>query len=245
MNRNRKFQAVPMLFVERGLQWGDDMVAWYASDEGRRSASRSVSGGWGVETDPIRQAQGKIGEVAAAICCGLDPEITVNWKTQTGGDGGVDIVLQGGTSADVKTTLAPFNLIWSRAINHLYWDSSKRFEVLISVSIDEIKFCDCWIEGWISKQRFFDDKQISDGKNAGRLDVGTWFMRKNTLLNIDDLVAIDKLRLPDPKPASQHFEHYCHCGKWGAWGFGVNVRDGKDGQWFCFEHKPKQVENAK
>jgi hypothetical protein len=32
--------------------------------------------------------------------------------------------------------------------------------------------------------------------------------------------------------------HYCHCGKWGAHGFGYFPRQGKLGQWFCAEHKP-------
>jgi hypothetical protein len=42
----------------------------------------------------------------------------------------------------------------------------------------------------------------------------------------------------DPDQTSQHFLHYCHCGKWGAWGYGVDYRNGKDGTWFCMEHKP-------
>jgi hypothetical protein len=29
------------------------------------------------------------------------------------------------------------------------------------------------------------------------------------------------------------FEHYCHCGKWGAFG----VKD----QWYCGEHRPMQA----
>lgn len=31
--------------------------------------------------------------------------------------------------------------------------------------------------------------------------------------------------------------HYCYCGQWGAFGFGVRLREGKDGIWLCAEHK--------
>ncbi len=33
-------------------------------------------------------------------------------------------------------------------------------------------------------------------------------------------------------------QHYCHvCGRLAAWGFGVALDRGRDGRWFCFEHK--------
>jgi hypothetical protein len=35
-----------------------------------------------------------------------------------------------------------------------------------------------------------------------------------------------------------HFIHYCHCGKWGSFGYGVSLRDGKFGSWYCREHRP-------
>lgn len=44
----------------------------------------------------------------------------------------------------------------------------------------------------------------------------------------------------DEKPTDKEtkpFEHYCPCGAWGSFGFGVNVREGKEGVWRCFEHK--------
>jgi len=31
------------------------------------------------------------------------------------------------------------------------------------------------------------------------------------------------------------FEHYCHCGEWGPFGFG---KTDEDRQWFCEEHRP-------
>lgn len=32
--------------------------------------------------------------------------------------------------------------------------------------------------------------------------------------------------------------HHCHCGKWGAFGFDVSLREGKLGTWYCGEHRP-------
>ena len=37
------------------------------------------------------------------------------------------------------------------------------------------------------------------------------------------------------------FEHYCHCGKWGFFGYGVSLREDKPGVWFCSEHRPEEA----
>jgi hypothetical protein len=37
----------------------------------------------------------------------------------------------------------------------------------------------------------------------------------------------------------QPFEHYCHCGKRGPFGYGVALRKGQTGTWFCAEHRPQ------
>jgi hypothetical protein len=35
--------------------------------------------------------------------------------------------------------------------------------------------------------------------------------------------------------------HFCSvCGAWGSYGCGVNLRDGKMGQWFCATHRPQR-----
>lgn len=36
------------------------------------------------------------------------------------------------------------------------------------------------------------------------------------------------------------FIHYCDCGKWAAYGYGVSVRFGKLGSWYCREHRPAE-----
>jgi hypothetical protein len=35
-----------------------------------------------------------------------------------------------------------------------------------------------------------------------------------------------------------HFVHYCHCGKEASFGYGVSVRQGQFGKWYCREHRP-------
>jgi hypothetical protein len=38
------------------------------------------------------------------------------------------------------------------------------------------------------------------------------------------------------------FEHYCEvCGEWGSFGYGVNLRHGRVGRWYCCKHRPKNV----
>jgi|HubBroStandDraft_6_1064221.scaffolds.fasta_scaffold822817_2 hypothetical protein len=36
--------------------------------------------------------------------------------------------------------------------------------------------------------------------------------------------------------------HFCaECGAWGAFGYGVNLRVGRPGRWYCAEHRPRWV----
>jgi hypothetical protein len=66
-----------------------------------------------------------------------------------------------------------------------------------------------------------------------------------------DWAAVDALVLkpkntPDPEPVAAiveapapaiAFMHYCHCGRWGAFGYGVDLLHGKIGRWYCREHR--------
>lgn len=180
MNKNRRAVVVPQKWVERGLEWGKALVAHYAN--GGSPRSRAVSGDRGTEKNPKRLAQGKIGEAATALYLGLDPETAI--KLDMVADHGTDIFCSNGARLDVKTTFPPFKLIWSRDVNHLF--AEKSFNVLVSVSIDQNNFSNCWVEGWILKWDFYKVKQISDGINSN-LEPDTWFVGKNILSDIDDL----------------------------------------------------------
>jgi len=60
-----------------------------------------------------------------------------------------------------------------------------------------------------------------------------------------DWAAIDaRLLKPEPEPARVEtpapaiaFMHYCHCGRWGAFGYDVDLVHGKTGRWYCTEHR--------
>lgn len=43
---------------------------------------------------------------------------------------------------------------------------------------------------------------------------------------------------------SGNFLHYCHCGKWGAFGHDVNTLAGELGVWYCAEHNPTDAQKA-
>jgi hypothetical protein len=49
---------------------------------------------------------------------------------------------------------------------------------------------------------------------------------------------IELLRAEVSASVIAKFEHYCHCGQWGAFGYGVGLRIGQMGQWFCSDHRP-------
>jgi hypothetical protein len=180
VNSNRRFQKIPNLWCLRCADYARAIVKHYAA--GGSPNSLAVSGERGTESNVKRQAQGKFGECALALFLGLDPEHAVNWQMTP--DKGTDIVLADGIRVDVKTTFPPFKLIWSNSINGLY--EKKLFDVLVSVSIIQDHFAQCWIEGWITKGAFLKHKKIASGSNGG-LETGTWFVEKSSLSNIDDL----------------------------------------------------------
>jgi len=45
-----------------------------------------------------------------------------------------------------------------------------------------------------------------------------------------------------PLVSATPFVHYCHCGRWGAFGYGVDLLHGKEGTWYCAEHRRKMME---
>jgi hypothetical protein len=177
--RQRYRIEVPQYLVDRSKLFAEKLCAHFAS--GGSPASRAVSGDRGIESNPVLQAQAKIGECAAAILFGLNPLTEVKWNLIP--DKGSDLIVDD-VKFDVKTTLPPFKLIWSRDVNHLY--HSKEFDHLVSVSIDEKNWRECSIEGYMPKATFFERKKISDGKNS-RLEVDTWFMDKRDLYDMADL----------------------------------------------------------
>jgi len=234
----RRYVHVEGQWVQRCWQYGQWLVQHYAS--GGSPNSRAVSGSRGTESNVERQMQGKLGEVAVALYCSYAPGTHVKWE-RAGGDAGFDLLIRS-TKVDVKTTFPPFKLIWSNTVNNLW--TQKRFDALVSVSVERGDWENCYIEGWISKREFFNKKQIADGCNCN-LEKGTWFMDKRELNCIDELLTTKKMPGFVGYDENDLFSHYCHCGKWGSFGFGVQLRKDKLGKWYCAEHAPtKEVKNA-
>jgi hypothetical protein len=56
-----------------------------------------------------------------------------------------------------------------------------------------------------------------------------------------DIQSTNKEQTTNNEPsrtAHEPFLHFCHCGSWGAFGYGVSLRNGKPGKWFCGRHRP-------
>ena len=59
-----------------------------------------------------------------------------------------------------------------------------------------------------------------------------------TPASVPEPVAAVIAEIPDPPTA---FMHYCHCGKWGPFGYGVDLLHGKIGRWYCMEHRREMM----
>lgn len=245
MNKHRKFVQVDPVLVEKARKWGEDMTKFYASKEGQKSPSRSRSGIWGAEKNPVRLGQSKTGEYAVASFYNLDPEPAVNLLVGIA-DKGDDIWVTKFFALDVKTNeLFKYYMVWSKEANDLYWQ--KIFHALVCVSIDDQDWSRCWIEGWVTKQKFFDHKRVADGINdKGRLTPGTWFVGKSQLWDIELLSGYMATSQPGFVGYDHHghFVHYCHCGQWGSFSTGVRLLKDQLGRWYCAEHRPLHSSEA-
>jgi hypothetical protein len=202
--------AVPNELIERAQKFGRDMVRSYAANPSSRSAS--VTGKWGAEKNPVLQTRGKIGEIAAALFFGI--ESNINWRADRDGDGGVDLVTPRGYRVDVKTTQPHRRLIWSAAVNHLFWDASKVFDILLSATVSDSDQSHCRLDGWIGKEGFFVLKKISDGSDG--LTAGTWNYPKERLADVHLLIDGPLM-------------YFCEdCGRYACF----SRRD----RWFCAKH---------
>jgi hypothetical protein len=193
----RKFIKLVPALVNVSRRYGVDVVAWYARDP-RRTA---MSGQWGVELDPIRQGQAKAGEFAVARYLGVDTS-TINVNHESGPDDGKDLIAHGIIRIDAKTTPTWKDfVIWPMPIRDSY--HRKTFTHLVGVSINNDDWSECWIEGYMTKQEFWERKLIADGivdrnpkSGKAMLAPGTWYVPKVWLNDIETLAE----GVADPAP---------------------------------------------
>jgi len=178
MNTRRRYQPISARQVDYCWDFGERLKAHYA--RGGSPNSRTVSGPW--QADQREFALGKAAEVSAALFFGFDPNpgprCPIKWSVDDGPDGGSDLIAEN-IRVDVKGSTPKGNLIWPLTKNGFY--HAKRFDILLAVSVAERPIEDlsqCWIEGFVTKQEFFDRKKIAGADAGPRLTPGTWYLEK-------------------------------------------------------------------
>jgi hypothetical protein len=132
----------------------------------------------GIECDFEKQARAKMGECAACLYFGADPELALNWTARP--DDGHDLIARG-QRIDVKTIKHEYRyLIWPRAKQTIF--DRKRFDVFLMVKENLPRFAIC---GWISKAEFFARKQVAPPGH--RLQSGSWYVDQSELAPIENL----------------------------------------------------------
>jgi hypothetical protein len=162
------------------------------------------------------------GEEELARALGLE----VDMVRRPRGDGGIDNVLcLSGNDfvVDVKCARKPRNLIVEVGCV-----VAKTIYVLASYS-DEADAAE--LLGWQWGKVLLD----APTKDFG-YGVINHYIPRGQLRDLEEL----KNRHTPKSPLIPHhvFLHYCHCGEWGWFGYGVSFRNGLDGEWFCAKHRP-------
>lgn len=199
-------QPVPSDLGDCCARFGRALVAHYANGGSPRSRECAIDD---ADKNPVLQTLGKVGEVAAALYFRLDPATAIRWDVSYP-DSGTDIVLPNGIRVDVKASYPPFKLIWPLTKNEFY--SEKQFDVLLSVTVDDRDFSQCFIDGYITKAGFFKNKLIAR-PDISRLIPGTWFVDKRTLSDPRELL------LAAPPDLNELFARYggSNARMWEAW----------------------------
>lgn len=211
--------------IDRCYEFAHQIVSNYVG--GHNDRSRSVSS-HGADVDIELQARAKMAECAFAIWARIGIE-RVSWML--GPDNGADFTVRANLRVDIKHTgLRSRYLIWPLRKNALF--ESKQFDAIVLVKSEADLF---EISGWISKIEFSRRKLTAAEGHA--LTAGTWYVPEEILsepnhLSRSGFVGHNKHGL---------WVHYCHCGAWGAHGYGEmgwNMRY-ENVKWYCAKHRPE------
>jgi len=153
--------------IERCLLFGQQMVAGYAAG---RMLCRKVFAE--ADRDVQLQALAKMAECACALYLWLSVD-DLDWFGERKNGDGHDLVFRNRYLFDIKHTEHGRRLIWPVTKNDDYW--RKDFNCLALVIGSPPKF---EVAGVISKERFFRQKEISDGSF---LAPGTWWLDRRFL----------------------------------------------------------------
>lgn len=174
----------------------------------------------------------KMAECAFAVWCGYsNPEDHVQWLA--GPDNGGDVPWRGWV-LDVKSTkFTSRHLLWPA--NKVRTYDKKIFDALVLMKHTHD---DQWFPaGWATKRQFKEQHRVvSSDEN---MTEGNWVMHEDKLRPMSELIDLRYRAGFVGYDKDGHFVHYCHCGEWGAFGFGVSQLRGKLGTWYCAAHKPQ------
>jgi hypothetical protein len=161
--------ALEQALIERCLLFGAQMIHGYAVG---RMTDRKVYG----EADRCErlQAMAKMAECAFAIFARRSPE-DLDWFGDHKNGDGHDLVVDR-YFFDVKHTEEGRKLIWPLTKNDEFW--TKDFNCLALVVGSPPSF---EIVGIVSKNRFFQQKEVAQRGDGSGLAAGTWFMRRQRL----------------------------------------------------------------
>ena len=179
---------VPNRLLDQSRDYGERVVADYRA--GRNSRSRDVGvPEYRIDGDVEFQTMGRVCEVAGCLAVGLDPVEVLNWTRHP--DPGFDFQYSG-QFIDVKGTWHPKGrrLIWPVSKQHLYANAPFHILMLVkALPFGDPFFGLAWAEGWITKDAFFHAK-IEARRDEHRMSNGTWFVDRNRLEGMADLVAL-------------------------------------------------------
>jgi hypothetical protein len=171
-------RQLPPSLTAKCLQFGIDVCKVYAAGKRPRSSKMDLDG---IRFDPIIQGCGKIAECGVALDLGLDPLTAVDWGFDAAPPH--DLITRKGNTVDVKSSTHPNAqyLIWPVSKIDIF-ENAAQYLVLAIGLLDEGAGVYRTL-GYVSKEQFRQHHKISDGTERPRLPhVGTWYMRKSTLL---------------------------------------------------------------
>jgi hypothetical protein len=214
--------------------------------EERRSQNYASTRLWTADPHKL----GMIGERTLAEFFGAEPDL----RNKPFGDSGVDIELlfrrqDGGEQWVPVDAKGSSYGDWLRVDTKII--KPKTLYVLVLVSGDVGRCI-----GWASGARLMKEPTLNWCEN------GTWVHALQELQPMESLLEryLGQWRHDglDPRPAAQlnpktapipqpsnayydgegHLLHYCACGQWGAFGYGVDLRKGRLGIWYCGACRP-------
>lgn len=173
---------------------GEYVVEGYK--QGKWNVEAAVNG---IELDPLRQAEAKLGECVFAIERGLDPEEAIDWMLPEPQRDNIDLTTKGIT-VDVKQTY-PYCKLLIQSVGKIKRSVAetlgpKKFDrfVLVKAKLD---LEGGYSTGWIKRVDFIKRHRIAAKDNPLKLIPGTPYMEENELKRMTTFDDLEEIARPD------------------------------------------------